>query len=94
LFRGVFPRAQLFCDVLEPSPINADKKLISSLEDLSFVIPSFFLSLDLMRWYAAMSACGSVIMLMIFQYFSSALGFSSRIRLAAAPTRAGEAGLS
>lgn len=52
------------------------------------------MNLDLMRWYAAMSACGSVIMLMIFRDFPSTLGFSFQIRSAAASTRAGEAGLS
>ena len=63
--------------------------------DLPFVSPYFLLSLDLMHWDAAMSACGSVIMSMILRYFPSALGFSSRIRSAAADRiRAGEAGLS
>lgn len=55
----------------------------------SSVIPSFFTSLDWMHWYATMSACGPVIMSMIFRYFASALGFSSRIRSAAGSPNSG-----
>ena len=48
---------------------------------------------SIMRSYAATSACESASM-MIFRYFPSALGFSSQIRSAAAPTRTREGGLS